>query len=587
MQLTKVCRKDPLMISKLSVFSILFWGAFSLPVCGQEKSKPLSIDSVYAPLRVSSIPSDAYIGLSILKSGEIRYYNYGEQAEPGTFYLSSMDKGLTWEKIQYTPGMLFGDVRSPLSGEYIRLFYAKNMGVYCIRTEGGIEGDRTLTKVSKTQSIMLKPPIFIREGRRVIVAAHGDVSPKGCYTYVSDDDGHTWRRSNIVTSPDHHPGGFHKGTRWNHGAVEPTVVELRDGRLWMLIRTAQDCLYEAFSQDGGLTWGESSPSQFYGTITMPTIGRLSDGRLLLFWCNTTPLPEMATATGVWDDVFTNRDAIHVAISEDDGKTWKGFRELRLNPLRNDRYYASHSTGVDCSVHQSQFIEVAPEKILVATGQHPSLRTMYIFDVKWLYEQERCDNFSSGLEDWSVFNYIKGIKGHCAYDRIPGCRLEAHPNKKVGQMLHIKYEADTSLVADSRGAVWNFPSMRKGEFTTHIRIPEGSEKVSLLLNDRWMNPSDTVACYECMYELKLNRNELHIHDNEWHELSLCWDLSQGDSYARLFIDGKRSRQLIPLKNKTTHGISYVHFIASPAVENPGIYIDWVRARASSKKAVHKR
>lgn len=27
------------------------------------------------------------------------------------------------------------------------------------------------------------------------------------------------------------------------------------------------------------------------------------GRLLFFWCNTTLLPELPTANGVWDDVF--------------------------------------------------------------------------------------------------------------------------------------------------------------------------------------------------------------------------------------------------------------------------------------------
>ncbi|WP_302495058.1 hypothetical protein [Prevotella sp.] len=28
------------------------------------------------------------------------------------------------------------------------------------------------------------------------------------------------------------------------------------------------------------------------------------GRLLFFWCNTTPLPELPTANGVWDIVAT-------------------------------------------------------------------------------------------------------------------------------------------------------------------------------------------------------------------------------------------------------------------------------------------
>ena len=35
-----------------------------------------------------------------------------------------------------------------------------------------------------------------------------------------------------------------------------------------------------------------------------------------------------------ETVFTNRDALHAAISEDDGKTWIGFREVALDPIRN-------------------------------------------------------------------------------------------------------------------------------------------------------------------------------------------------------------------------------------------------------------
>lgn len=41
----------------------------------------------------------------------------------------------------------------------------------------------------------------------------------------------------------------------------------------------------------------------------------------------------ALADGIWEDVFTNRDVNHAAISEDDGKSWIGMREMVLNPLR--------------------------------------------------------------------------------------------------------------------------------------------------------------------------------------------------------------------------------------------------------------
>ena len=61
----------------------------------QAQHVPSTIDSVFAPIKVGVPPSDAYIGLSKLETGEIRHYNFGEQALPGNFYLSSKDNGLT------------------------------------------------------------------------------------------------------------------------------------------------------------------------------------------------------------------------------------------------------------------------------------------------------------------------------------------------------------------------------------------------------------------------------------------------------------------------------------------------------------
>lgn len=545
------------------------------------KHVPSTLDSVWAPVKVATPPSDAYIGLSMLENGEIRHYNYGEQAVPGSVYLSSADSGLTWRTVKYGRDMPYGDRRSPVSGEYIRLTNMGKPGVYCIRTKGGIDGDRTVTKVSDLPSIMIKPPVFIRDGKRIVVAAHGGTNPKGCYTYVSDDDGLTWKRSNTVTSPDHKGGGFHKGIRWNHGAVEPTVIELNDGRLWMIMRTSQDRHYEAFSTDGGLTWSESQPSRFYGTITMPTLGRLADGRLIFFWCNTTPLPEMATANGVWDDVFTNRDVTHVAISDDDGKTWTGFRELNLDPLRNTSDYALNGKGIDRGMHQAQFVEVAPGKILASIGQHPLHRAMMLFDADWLYEKERSDDFTDSLANWTTFNYLKGIKGHCSYNRTDGVALEPHPDKAGKNVLHLRYEPDDRLVSDVRGAVWNFPAMKRGAFTASVRIPEGSENVELVLNDRWFNPSDSVSCYESMYRLPLDRKQLGIKDDAWHSVTVEWKLdSPKDKGARVRVDGKLRRQRLPLQNPSLDGISYVHFIALPApATSQGIYVEEVRAKAA--------
>ena len=109
---------------------------------------------------------------------------------------------------------------------------------------------------------------------------------------------------------------------------------------------------------------------------------MNDGRLLFIWNNTTPLPEKEGVSGVWEDVFTNRDVLHAAVSDDDGKTWKGFRELFLNPNRNDFDYknADRSQSIDMSVHQTQTVELPSGEVLISLGQHKDHRKLLMFEI---------------------------------------------------------------------------------------------------------------------------------------------------------------------------------------------------------------
>ena len=61
-------------------------------------------------------------------------------------------------------------------------------------------------------------------------------------SFMSGDDGKTWKRSNSIDLGGH---GHHDG------ATEPTIAELSDGRLFMLMRTNLDRFWQAFSEDGG------------------------------------------------------------------------------------------------------------------------------------------------------------------------------------------------------------------------------------------------------------------------------------------------------------------------------------------------
>lgn len=540
------------------------------------------LGKINEPTIVGSPPYNAFIGLMRLDNGEIRHYNYGEGNKKGkSYYLRSRDDGFTWDTVQVKDKWIGADVKSPITGEFIRLETGEQ-GVIAVRSEGGIDGDWTKTQVYEAQEdegtyIMLKPPVFIREGKRILVGAHS-TSRFGCGVFYSDDDGISWKRSQFVQSPHHQAGGVHKGKRWNHGAVEPTVIELQDGRIWMIARTAQDEHYESYSEDGGETWSELMPSSFYGTITMPTMNRLDDGRLLFIWNNTTPLPEKEGMDGVWEDVFTNRDVLHAAISEDDGKTWKGFRELILNPKRNDPNYgeADQSLSLDMSVHQTQSVELPGGKVLVSLGQHELHRKMLIFDPEWLNETTREDDFSTGLENWSTFLYKKGIVGHCAYNREDGAQLVSDPEEPAKQVLKIARRDSEELEIPNQGAVWNFPALQKGRFKTSVYIPEGSLGGKISLSDRWFNPSDTTAYKFAMYNFEMEG----LQKNQWHTLFFDYDLTVGNKNCIVTDENGNEIIILPLNRESIHGLSYVHFISTAQQEDEkGFLVGQVKSSAN--------
>ena len=139
--------------------------------------------------------------------------------------------------------------------------------------------------------------IQTRDGRLVATVPHivRDPGRYAACSLTSDNDGKTWKRSNLVDLGGH---GDHSG------AMEPTVAELSDGRLLMLIRTQWGRFWEAFSDDGGMSWRTVQPSQIESTSAPGFLLKLRSGRLAL----------------VSNDK-TGRVNLLLAFSEDDGKTW--------------------------------------------------------------------------------------------------------------------------------------------------------------------------------------------------------------------------------------------------------------------------
>lgn len=530
-----------------------------------------------SPEFVGRPPQNAYTGLVLLENGEVRHYG-------NNLFIRSSNKGESWDSVFVSNGNHYGK-QSPITKEFIRLYSGKNDSVFSLRSEGGIDGQWKRELVDTNGAIMLKPAIFVNKGRRAIIGFHTR-HRNGCGSYYSDDHGKSWKKSAQIEVPHHKPGGFHKGTRWNHGAVEPTIVELQDGHLWMIIRTAQDNHWESFSNNNGESWSKPKPSRFYGTITMPTFQRLNNGDLLFIWSNTTPLPERKNVRGVWEDVFTNRDAIHAALSKDDGKTWFGFREIYLNPLRNDSLMATRfgkQGSLDRSVHQSECIELNDSTVLISLGQHPEFRALIKLNLKWLLETSRFDDFSEGLKNWSTQKYINGIKGHCAYNRTTGAVLKQHPDYIDKTVMHLWAEKDTNLVSENSGALFNFPSGKKGEVSFRIQFNPGFEGMEINLHDRWFNPCDTTAKHYAMHSFKIPKNldlfnKKKLNTANWYNIKLSWNKTEINDSAicKVFIDDHEIEEL-QLNKISKNGISYIHFLLPVKTNNDGILIESISVK----------
>lgn len=204
-------------------------------------------------------------------------------------------------------------------------------GLWSIRSTNG---GRTWTDRQQiSDKIVGHPPeamVETRHGTIVAPVQYYERSPgrNVLQMYVSTDEGKTWIPGQIIDL----------GGRGHHdGAMEPTLVELQDGRLWMLIRTTWDRFWEAYSDDGGFTWHSIGPSRIQASASPGTLKRLASGRLVLVWNtlypegkNDYPRNRGQIINGtrpVYNEQWSvtaasyHRDEIAIAVSEDDGVTW--------------------------------------------------------------------------------------------------------------------------------------------------------------------------------------------------------------------------------------------------------------------------
>ncbi|WP_373513248.1 sialidase family protein [Persicitalea sp.] len=130
--------------------------------------------------------------------------------------------------------------------------------------------------------------------------------------YYSDDAGVNWQGGQEVPNPD------------SVIIQEPGVVELKDGRLLMYMRANGGVQYFSYSQDQGKTWSQIEPSTIASPISPASMARIPmTNDLLLVWNN-----NGAKGPGYFKG---QRSPLTMAVSDDEGKTWRHLQNLEDDP----------------------------------------------------------------------------------------------------------------------------------------------------------------------------------------------------------------------------------------------------------------
>jgi len=269
--------------------------------------------------------------------------------------VASTDEGLTWETIAENPCGEHADIRverafihipkgkyegdTPVGDDGILILawedFAQRHFTWSDETQNArgsiiptmtarsLNGGRTWQDVQllhKEWTGAVRDMIQLRDGRVVFTTMKmlSDPGRHAVMTYASDDGGANWMASNLLD---------YGGIGHHDGAIETTLVELKDGLLMKYVRTNWGQFWRAESKDGGHYWHTIGPAGVDASSAPGLLFRMKSGRIALLWNRyyaegKTEQP-LYGGDRKWSAVPCSnfRDELSIAFSDDECDSW--------------------------------------------------------------------------------------------------------------------------------------------------------------------------------------------------------------------------------------------------------------------------
>jgi len=256
-----------------------------------------------------------------------------------------------------------------------------------------------------------------------------------------------------------------------------------------------------------------------------------------------------------------RYVLHGAISKDDGRTWRGFRELLRDPYRNEpiEFHADYGWS-----YSFPTLTAKGNVLFTNWVQTGRVRSFTLFDPSWLYETNQQTDFSKGIDDWTVFG-------------SRGVGLEAAPDGVSGRVLAIR-KADPDWPA---AAVWNFPVGAKGTLKLSLMLKSGFAGANLGLTDHYSVPWDDEDRFFNVFNLPIASDGqilpgVKIESGKWHDVELAWNLD--GRKCTVSLDGRSVGTL--QDNRRSEGINYLRLHTTADQSDAGLLLRRVAADVSA-------